>query len=317
MQRRQFLKTASLSAFAAICSTRLPRVLATEGNQPWTSKNFDSDANLRFAIVSDLTGGYRAPVFEQAVEKLNLLRPEFVMSVGDLIEGYDTLQSYSDYGDKQFDEDKLNSQWDNFESMLSPLKMPFFLVPGNHDIQSDDTEAEWVRRFGKKYYHFVHKDVLFCCLNTQEPYSCGISQEQAQYFAQVMRENKNVKWTFVFLHKPIWKGKDFGGSIDSYQDWPRIAPLLKGRKYTVFAGHLHRYGKAIVDGAAHYILATTGAAGRGEKFVTPAGINSRKQQGKQKGEFDHVTLVTLKADGPVVTNLLLDGILSDSAYSQD
>ena len=44
--------------------------------------------NFQFAIVTDRTGGHRAGVFEDAIRKLNLLQPEFVVRVGDLIEGY-------------------------------------------------------------------------------------------------------------------------------------------------------------------------------------------------------------------------------------
>jgi hypothetical protein len=39
-------------------------------------------------IVTDRTGGHREHVFRDAMPKVNLLRPAFVMSVGDLIEGY-------------------------------------------------------------------------------------------------------------------------------------------------------------------------------------------------------------------------------------
>jgi len=41
-----------------------------------------------FAIVSDRTGWHRPGVFESAMARLNWLSPDFVMSVGDLIEGY-------------------------------------------------------------------------------------------------------------------------------------------------------------------------------------------------------------------------------------
>lgn len=57
--------------------------------KPWTHLNFKNDPeNFQFAIVTDNTGGMRPGVFESAVLKLNLMQPEFVMSVGDLIEGY-------------------------------------------------------------------------------------------------------------------------------------------------------------------------------------------------------------------------------------
>ena len=41
-------------------------------------------------VVSDPSGGVRPGVFEVATRKLNLLQPEFVISVGDLIMGNTT-----------------------------------------------------------------------------------------------------------------------------------------------------------------------------------------------------------------------------------
>ena len=62
-----------------------------ESRNPWTHLKVNNDADdFQFAIVSDRTGGHRAKIFSRAVEQLNLLQPEFVLSVGDLIEGYTT-----------------------------------------------------------------------------------------------------------------------------------------------------------------------------------------------------------------------------------
>ena len=60
----------------------------TTEKKPWTDKEFlNNPANFQFAIVADRTGGVRRGVFPEAVKKVNDLRPEFVMSVGDLITG--------------------------------------------------------------------------------------------------------------------------------------------------------------------------------------------------------------------------------------
>ena len=56
--------------------------------KPWTHLDFDNDPqNFKFAIVSDRAGGVRPGILADAVSKLNLLVPEFVMSVGDFIPG--------------------------------------------------------------------------------------------------------------------------------------------------------------------------------------------------------------------------------------
>src|SRR5690606_12598337 len=56
---------------------------------PWTHLKLNNKpGNFQFVIVSDRHGGGRRGVFEDAVRKINLLQPEFVISVGDLIQGY-------------------------------------------------------------------------------------------------------------------------------------------------------------------------------------------------------------------------------------
>ena len=93
------------------------------GAKPWTDKPFlDDPQEFHFAIIGDLTGGERPDVYERAVEKLNLLRPEFVMSVGDLVQGGGVSREV------------LQKQWDSFRRRTDKLEMPFFYVVGNHDI---------------------------------------------------------------------------------------------------------------------------------------------------------------------------------------
>ncbi len=96
---------------------------AIENERPWTEPGFLNDPdNFQFAIIADLHGGYRPGIFEDAVKKINLMQPEFVLSVGDLIAGYTE------------DEKIIDGQWAEFEKRLAPLGMKFFFVPGNHDI---------------------------------------------------------------------------------------------------------------------------------------------------------------------------------------
>ena len=63
----------------------------TSTAKPWTRLDFNNDPDrFQFVVVSDRTGGVRPGVFEEATRKINLLQPEFVMSVGDLIMGNTT-----------------------------------------------------------------------------------------------------------------------------------------------------------------------------------------------------------------------------------
>ncbi len=79
--------------------------------------------HFQFAILGDRGGG-ASPLgtYERAVDQLNWLQPEFVMSVGDYVEGYTA------------DQAEMNAQWEEFEGLVGKLQMPFFYVRGNHEL---------------------------------------------------------------------------------------------------------------------------------------------------------------------------------------
>jgi 5-hydroxyisourate hydrolase-like protein (transthyretin family) len=260
--------------------------VAVEEKNPWTSLKLNNSADqFQFAIVTDRTGGHRAKVFSQAMTQINLLQPEFVVSVGDLIEGYTV------------NKDRINAEWDEFNGYVNKLEMPFFYVPGNHDLTNKTLVEEWGGRYGRKYYHFLYKDVLFLCLNSEDP-SSRISPDQAAYFQKVLDENKSVRWTLVFLHKPLWAATDL-----EKNGWAAVETALTGRKYTAYCGHVHRYQKFVRNGMNHYQLATTGGGSR--------------LRGAEFGEFDQVAWVTMKQDGPRMANLDLSGVLPEDLKLPD
>lgn len=240
------------------------------------------EGHFQFAIVGDRTGGHRAGVFPEALHRLNRLQPDFVMSIGDLIEGLLPNASMA------------HRQWDQFDGFVEALDMPFFYLPGNHDYNNPTLAKVWEERFGPSYYHFVHEGVLFLCLNSEEHMMGSgdgeLGEPQFNYFENVLETHADVKWTMVFMHQPLWRQETTGY-------WPQLAALLEGRQHTVFAGHYHRYLKEEVSNAHYYTLATTG----GGSLL----------RGPDLGEFDHFMWVTMTPNGPIVANVLVDGILDD------
>jgi hypothetical protein len=263
---------------------------------PWTSLDFQNDPdNFQFAIVTDRTGGHRPGVFETGISKLMLLHPEFVMSVGDMIEGYTE------------DEAEIDRQWEQFEGFLKPLTMPFFHVPGNHDLSNPVEARKWDQRFGRSYYHFVYRDVLFLCLSSEDGSEARMSPQQVEYFRKALAENRNVRWTLAFLHEPLWVYEDQAKAENSPDvgktGWLDFEKLLQDRPYSIFAGHIHQYTKYERLGRSHIVLSTMGGASqlRGPSF----------------GEFDHVVWVTMTEQGPVVANLWLEGIFDQNIVTAD
>jgi hypothetical protein len=238
----------------------------------------DSAGDFSFAVVADRTCCMKPGVFEDAVQKLNTLRPAFVISVGDHIPGYTD------------DPKEAEAEWREFEGIIAKLNCRFYYTPGNHDLESAILPGIWKQRRGATHYSFAYKNVLFLVLNSNEGGWAKISPEQSDWARKVLESNKGVKWTFVFMHHPIWTGKDLNG-------FAGIEKALGTRPYTVFAGHEHAYRKYVRNGRNHYVLATTGGGS--------------DMRGPGAGEFDQIAWVSVSGAEPAVTNLALDGIYSD------
>jgi len=269
--------------------------------KPWTHLRFDNNPDdFQFAIVSDRTGGHRAGIFPSAVPKLNTLRPEFVMCVGDLIEGYTENEAV------------LRKEWAEFKGFVRDFHMPFFYLPGNHDISNAKMADLYTELFGRRYYSFKYRNVLFICLNSQESIEggAGLGAEQVRWAKDQIAKHDEVRWTLLFMHQPLWlyeqgnvqtARKDIGAP--SKTGFGEVEEVLQGRPYTVFAGHFHQYIKCVRHSRNYYVLSTTGGGSqlRGPLF----------------GEFDHAAWITMTDEGPKIANLLLDGILPDDVHTED
>lgn len=246
---------------------------------PYTDKPI-IDNNFQFAMVSDRTGGHRMGVFRNAMFKVNRIQPEFVLSVGDLIEGYTE------------DKEEIEKQWNEIDEMVNSLDSRFFYVAGNHDFSNQTMADVWKNRLGPDYYSFKYKNTLFLCLNSEDgilgPGLAALGDEQFEYFRDILNKNQDVQWTFVMMHQPMW-------TYDNTGRWPELMELLAKRKHTTFAGHVHQYTHFERNNSDYIILGTTG------------GISGMK--GLAFGEEDHITWITVSDDHePIITNLMLDGI---------
>lgn len=256
-----------------------PLEIVVEDPAPWNHLEVnDRPEHFHFAVVGDRQGGNRPGVFMRAVEQLNLLQPAFVMSVGDL---------------------KASTEpWEKMPGILDPLEMPFFYTAGNSDLFDVSYPAQWGRHLGRTYYHFIYHDVLFIVLNSEDPPETqfgAFSDAQLAWLRETLEQSTAVRWTFVFLHRPMWLYED-------PTPWPQVQALLSGRPHTVFGGHHHRYTKTMVEGQPYYGLATTGGSSRLE--------------GVPEGRFDHITWVTMTEQGPRVANLLMEGIWGDDPAAE-
>ncbi|MEN1680428.1 MAG: metallophosphoesterase [Planctomycetota bacterium] len=264
-----------------------------KGPRPWTDKPVLNDENrFQIGIVTDRTGGHRPGIWMDAMRKINLLRPEFVMSVGDLIEGYTG------------DQAQVEREWKEFLGFVDQLDMRFFFVAGNHDLTNPMMHKVWREKFGDAWYSFDYRGVHFVCLCSEDPVS-RIGEGQLGWLRDDLEKSKDARWTLVFLHKPLWTYAERAATAgnEDKTNWKRVEALLAGRPHTVFAGHVHHYVQYERNGGMqYYSFATTGGGSR--------------LRGEDYGEFDHVTWLTMEEDGPRLAVLRLDGILPPGVVTE-
>ena len=280
MNKKYFLFILICFLTKAVAQNKLQLQKINSENKPWTYEHVnDHKNNFNFVVVTDRTGGERKGIWQKGIDKINLMQPAFVVSVGDLINGYTK------------DLDKINTEWEEFNSFVKKLEMPFFYVAGNHDYTNEVMENEWFKRFGSDYYHFLYKNVLFICLNSEHGYTAlknpDLGEEQVKFVEKILKKNTNVDWTMIFMHQPLWLR-------ESGKNWLKVENLLKGRDHSVFTGHHHKYKLHQRNKNDYFVLATMGGGS--------------ELRGIEYGEFDHFMFITMTERGPYFSNLMLDGI---------
>ncbi len=239
-----------------------------------------------FVVFGDRTGGPATgvSVLADAVRDTNLLEPDLVMTVGDLIQGYNQTPQWMD-------------DMREFKGIMDNLLCPWFPVAGNHDIYwrgenkpDGEHERSYEMHFGPLWYAFTHKNCMFIALYTDEgdpntgekainkPNTQVMSQEQLDWLKQTLAKGSDLDHIFVFLHHPRWLRGNYG------DDWDKVHKKLvaAGNVSAVFAGHIHRLRYDPKDGIEYITLATAGGAQSG---AVP-----------QTGWLHHFNVVTVRKD---------------------
>lgn len=227
---------------------------------------------FNFVIFGDRTGGPDSGVsiLADGVRDVNLLEPDLVLTVGDLIQGYNESPEWM-------------KQMREYRAIMDKLICPWFPVAGNHDTywrfkgteQKPENEFDslYELHFGPLWYSFTHKNNEFIILYTDEgnpetgektfhkPESQRMSQEQRDFLQEALQRAKDRDHVFVFLHHPRWLKGGYG------DDWDSVHQMLveAGNVAAVFAGHIHYMRHdGQKDGIEYLSLATTGGHQNGE-----------------------------------------------------
>ena len=245
------------------------------------SRNASAGRDFRFVVIGD-THSSTAQV-EKEIRAINLLAPDLVLHVGDLIHGHDP------------------AEWEESDRLLGLFDMPALTVLGNHDVTEFSPRSLYEKRYGPTYFSVDYEGVHFVGLDSEMVGRNGeaanrIEGEQLKWLEADLAANDKARLKFVFLHKPFWTPV---GEIDEVDHWFKVVhPVLaQNRVNAVVAGHWHKYLKFRPTDGVHYYISGTGA-----KFVgdDPA-----------QGSFFHFCLVTIRGSDWQLAVVKPEGIESD------
>ncbi|MDR2706305.1 MAG: metallophosphoesterase [Planctomycetaceae bacterium] len=250
----------------------LSSLLFAQSNQPVETSRSDAvtlnvppvNDSFTFLIFADRTTGRPEDIsiLKDAVVDANRLTPDFVMNIGDMVQGYNATEEWLE-------------QMKEYKEVMNELKCPWYPTPGNHDIYAGrfakelpkkQHEKEYEEHFCPLWYAFEYKKYWFIVLFTDEgnpetekksfrkPECQMMSDTQFSWLKSVLQKAKDAEGIFVFQHHPRWLGKGYGN------DWDKVHAVFveTGNVKAVFAGHIHRMTYNEKDGIKYITLATTG-----------------------------------------------------------
>jgi len=261
-------------------------------------------SGITFAILGDRTGGTDAgqKYLATAVEELNSIRPDLVLTVGDFVQGY--TRSAETYAHDAA----------AFRATIDHLAMPWYPCAGNHDVTPGTRDPKdrrfeqlYQKYFGPLYYSLDYAGLHFIVLYSDEQLQSDpiISEAQIAWLKNDLNKSFEAHHTdptraahvFVIIHKPAWHYEKSSWNkvhellvefnrrpIVTVEGPAAVALSAAPHVDAVFAGHVHAFTQdPAKDGIAYYILGPTGG---------------QIDQDASTGEMQHYTLVKVDAAGP-------------------
>jgi hypothetical protein len=208
--------------------------------------------DFSFAILGDRTGDAQPGVYEQVWRELGALHPNFAINVGDTIQGGDDATAAAEWR-------ALRPLWDRY-------RYPIYFTPGNHDIWSAASRDIFEKQTGHPaFYSFNYQNAHFTVLdNSQAPdFTVSLSDDQMQFLARDLAQNRDRDPKFVFFHKPFWL---IPVKFQSSQFPFHRLIAMYGVRYVV-SGHGHQFVRAVQDGITYLEAPSSGGKLKGRGFA--------------------------------------------------
>lgn len=236
--------------------------------------------------------------FKKAIEKVNELNPDFVLTGGDLI--MDALAVGYDRAD---------SLYRLYNETIKLLKAPVYNTIGNHEIfgwyeksgvsreHPEFGKSMYLKRIGKTYYSFTFKNIKVFVLDSIEEtpekgrYYGFINQQQLDWLKDELSKTDTSMTLIISSHIPLlttfsqirngaMAANDRGLVVENSKD---VFELFKRYNLKlVLQGHLHFYEDVNIQNKI--------------RFITGGAVSSRWWMGPNEGLEEGFVLVKIKGD---------------------
>ncbi len=233
---------------------------------------------------------------KQAIDTVNNLNPDFVITGGDLI--MDALgQSYG----------RADSLYNLYLETAKGINVPVYNTLGNHEIfgiykksKADPSNPEYgekmfEKRLGKSYYTFEHKGWKFFIINSVEDtkkssYVGCIDNQQIDWIKNELSKTDATTPIVISTHIPFitaYKQKYYGSTLGNdsslvVYNSKEVIDLFKGHNLKlVLQGHLHTVEDIYIDGI---------------HFITGGAVCARWWKGPNMGYEEGFVNITIKGD---------------------
>ena len=197
--------------------------------------------------------------FEEILDRIAELNPDFVIITGDVIGGMLAQRT---------DPKVIRGDWDRFDKGVMKLGIPIYRLPGNHDVNNFATRDIYLERYPAVPYSFTYKGSRFILLDTiginqrtqdgdpdWKPQKLPFDDAQLTFIRKELEQQDQFSHVFFFMHH-VWLWRDPAGFW-----WKDIHPMLKGGKSrVVFSGTIgnpgYKYDHVEQD-SIHYISSCT------------------------------------------------------------
>jgi serine/threonine-protein phosphatase CPPED1 len=245
------------------------------------TRNETAKESFTFVQIADTqlgNGGYEHDLnlFRKAVERINLLKPDFVLFCGDFVDDFD-VKSITDFNETK-----------------SKLAVPSYLTPGNHELYYQPSAASLNRYralFGKDYFSFRNKGYTFIMADSQlwkSPLK-GETEKFDAWFKEALKSAKDVNSpVFLVQHIPLYLKQPDEPEDPDYNLAPakRKELFVLMEEYGVVAvlgGHTH---KTTINGYNGIQLVNSGSLTKNDDNSPPGFMIWRVESPKSiKHEF--------------------------------